>query len=68
MDKSYWFVFFRDNLLLLPSTEGHYTVPCQEEPPVPLTEWNTVRTYTEMKGLALQGGTGRSSASCRFKI
>lgn len=51
MDKSYWFVFFRDNLLLLPSTEGHYTVPCQEEPPVPLTEWNTVRTYTEMKGL-----------------
>lgn len=51
MDKSYWFVFFRDNLLLQSLDGERFTVPCQEEPPVPLTEWNVVRTYTELRGL-----------------
>ena len=50
MDKAYWFVFFSDNLLLC-ECEGYYCVPCQEEPPVALTEWNVVRTYAEMNGL-----------------
>lgn len=51
MDKAYWFVFFRDNLLLQSLDGERSTVPCQEEPPVPLTEWNVVRTYTELCGL-----------------
>lgn len=50
MEEAFWFVFFRDNILLLPLSERHYEIPCLQEPPLPLAEWNVVRTFSELRG------------------
>lgn len=46
MERKYWFVFCKGDLLLEKTTDGQYTIPYQEEAPTPLKEWTNVHTIT----------------------
>ena len=46
MERKYWFVFCKGDLLLEKTSEGRYTIPYQEEAPTPLKEWTNVHTIT----------------------
>ena len=40
--KKYWFVFCKTDLMIERLPDGSYTIPCQDESPVPIKEWITV--------------------------
>lgn len=40
--KTYYFVFCKDNLMLERRTNGSYTIPLQEEPPIEVKPWTTI--------------------------
>ena len=46
MERKYWFVFCKGDLLLKKTSDGCYTIPYQEEAPTPLKEWTNVHTIT----------------------
>jgi len=46
--KSYWFVFCKTDLLLQRCSDGSYTIPLQEEPPVELKPWTAVHNIDPM--------------------
>ena len=46
MERKYWFVFCKGDLLLEKTSDGRYTIPYQEEAPTPLKEWTNVHTIT----------------------
>jgi len=46
MERKYWFVFCKGDLLLEKTTDGQYTIPYQEEAPIALKEWTNVHTIT----------------------
>ena len=46
MERKYWFVFCKGDLLLVKTTDGQYTIPYQEEAPTALKEWTNVHTIT----------------------
>ena len=46
MERKYWFVFCKGDLLLEKTTDGQYTIPYQEEAPTALKEWTNVHTIT----------------------
>ena len=46
MERKYWFVFCKGDLLLEKTSEGRYTIPYQEEAPTLLKEWTNVHTIT----------------------
>ena len=45
-----WFVFYKDQILIL-QTENGYHVPCCTEPPVAVPIGSTIHTIGEMNGL-----------------
>ena len=45
-----WFVFYKDQILIL-QTENGYHVPCCTEPPVAVPIGSTTQTIGEMNGL-----------------
>ena len=49
---AYWFVFCKDELLLLRSEGGELTIPFGKEPPVVLADWHTVHRLTPLNGKA----------------
>ena len=44
----YYFVFCKEELLLLKTAEGKYTVPLCEEPPTEVKPWTNLMTITPM--------------------
>lgn len=46
MERKYWFVFCKGDLLLEKTSDGRYTIPYLEEAPTPLKEWTNVHTIT----------------------
>lgn len=46
MERKYWFVFCKGDLLLEKTSDGRYTIPYQEEAPTALKEWTNVHTIT----------------------
>ena len=46
--KSYYFVFCREDLLLLKTAEGGYTIPLCEEPPTEVKPWTHLMNITPM--------------------
>ena len=44
-----WFVFYKDQILIL-QTENGYHVPCCTEPPVAVPIGSTIHTIGEMNG------------------
>lgn len=46
MERKYWFVFCKGDLLLEKTSDGRYTIPYQKEAPTPLKEWTNVHTIT----------------------
>lgn len=46
MEKSYWFVFCKNDILLEKAEDGTCIIPHQEEPPIPLKPWTTVHNIT----------------------
>ena len=46
MERKYWFVFCKGDLLLEKTSDCRYTIPYQEEAPTPLKEWTNVHTIT----------------------
>lgn len=46
MERKYWFVFCKGDLLLEKASDGRYTIPYQEEAPTALKEWTNVHTIT----------------------
>lgn len=46
MERKYWFIFCKGDLLLEKTSDGRYTIPYQEEAPTPLKEWTNVHTIT----------------------
>ena len=46
--KRYYFVFCKEDLLLLKTAEGEYTVPLCEEPPTEVKPWTHQMTITPM--------------------
>ena len=46
--KKYYFVFCKDDLLLLPLDDGSFTIPCQDEPPTELKPWTHVMSVSPM--------------------
>ncbi len=49
MERKYWFVFCKGDLLLEKTSDGRYTIPYQEEAPTPLKEWTNVHTITPFR-------------------
>ena len=50
-EPAYWFVFCKDELLLVRKPDGGYAVPYGCKPPVELAEWNTVHRLTPLGGI-----------------
>ena len=48
MNKSFYFVFCKDELLLEKRADGTFTIPCQEEPPTEVKPWTTVLNITPL--------------------
>lgn len=49
MKKTYYFIFCKTDLLLEKKEDGSYTVPCENEVPVPTHPWTHVMTITPME-------------------
>lgn len=47
----YWFVFCKDELLLVCEENGTYKVPLSAEPPVPLADWHTLQSLAPLNGV-----------------
>lgn len=45
---SHWFIFYKTQLLIQQQTDGTYTVPTSEEPPIALKEWNYAHNITPL--------------------
>jgi len=50
MMKTYWFVFYKSDLLLEKHPDGTYTVPCSEESPAELPSSRTVHSISTQNG------------------
>ena len=48
--QSWWFVFYKDQLLLEKKGNGTFTLPCGEIPPIVIKEKTTVHTITTLEG------------------
>ena len=46
--QSYYFVFCKEDLLLLKNAEGEYTIPLCEEPPTETKPWTHLMNITPM--------------------
>ena len=46
----FWFVFCKTDILLQQLPDGLYTIPCQEEPPVPTQPWTTIHHIGTLNG------------------
>mgnify|MGYP007092169091 CR=1 FL=1 len=53
MDK-YYFVFCKEDLLLEKTSDGSYTIPLQEEPPVEVKPWTNVMNITPLDGVEVK--------------
>lgn len=42
----HWFIFYHNQLLIKQTTDGGYTIPTSEEPPVPVKDWNNIHNIT----------------------
>ena len=48
MMKKYYFVFCKDDVLLMPLDDGSFTIPCQEEPPTEVKPWTHLMNISPM--------------------
>ena len=48
--QSWWFIFYKDQLLLEKKEDGIYTVPCGESSPIVIKEKTTVHNITTLEG------------------
>lgn len=48
--QSWWFVFYKDQLLLEKKGNGTFALPCGEIPPIVIKEKTTVHTITTLEG------------------
>lgn len=48
--QCYWFVFYKDELLLEKKENGTFAVPCREVPPIMIKEKITVHDITRLAG------------------
>ena len=46
--KKYYFVFCKDDVLLMPLDDGSFTIPCQEEPPTEVKPWTHIMNISPM--------------------
>lgn len=46
--KSYWFVFCKTDLMLEKQTDGSYTIPLQEEPPIEVKDQSGIHNITPL--------------------
>ena len=46
--KKYYFVFCKDDVLLMPLDNGSFTIPCQEEPPTEVKPWTHIMNISPM--------------------
>lgn len=53
--KKYWFVFCKDSLMLERLSDGSFSIPYQEDPPVEVKEWTTIHNISPL--LSLSNGT-----------
>ena len=61
--KSYWFIFVKGDILLQKLQDDQYTIPCSEEPPVPLKTWTHV-----MEVAPMDDGTAVKTASIDYPV
>ena len=54
MEKSYYFVFCKDDLLLEPLPDGTFTVPLREQPPTEVKPWTTVLSVAPLGDVAVK--------------
>ena len=47
--QSWWFIFYKDQLLLEKKEDGIYTVPCGESSPIVIKEKTTVHNITTLE-------------------
>ncbi len=52
--KNYYFVFCKEELLLEKTTNGGYTIPLLEEPPVEVKLWTNVMNISPLNGTAVK--------------
>ena len=48
--QSWWFIFYKDQLLLEKKGDGKYAVPCGESSPIIIKEKTTVHNITTLEG------------------
>ncbi len=53
--QSWWFIFYKDQLLLEKKEDGIYTVPCGESSPIVIKEKNNRTQYHHTRKEKLQG-------------
>ena len=46
--NKYYFVFCKDDVLLMPLDDGSLTIPCQEEPPTEVKPWTHIMNISPM--------------------
>ena len=61
--NSYWFIFVKGDILLQKLQDNQYTIPCSEEPPVPLKTWTHV-----MEVAPMDDGTAVKAASIDYSV
>lgn len=47
--RKFYFVFCKDDLMLMQQADGSYTIPCQEEPPTQVKAWTHVMDVSPME-------------------
>ena len=47
--QSWWFIFYKDQLLLEKKEDGIYAIPCGESSPIVIKEKTTVREFDREK-------------------
>ena len=47
-EQTYWFVFYKDQILMTQQTDG-YHIPCDEEPPVKVPIGSTIHSIGELQ-------------------
>ena len=48
--QSWWFIFYKDQLLLEKKEDGIYAIPCEESSPIVIKEKTTVHNITTLEG------------------
>ena len=48
--QSWWFIFYKDQLLLEKKEDGIYAIPCGESSPIVIKEKTTVHNITTLEG------------------